>query len=68
MMVVNHQVCLHKVDFFLNNFCWSNFTAEEREPYLEQSRADKQRYEQESAAYRGAAAQQGPGDGSEGRL
>ncbi|KAG2616809.1 FACT complex subunit SSRP1-B-like isoform X4 [Panicum virgatum] len=47
---------------------WQKMTAEERQPYLEQSRADKERYEQESAAYRGAAAQQGPGDGSEGRL
>ncbi|PVH61852.1 hypothetical protein PAHAL_3G141500 [Panicum hallii] len=38
------------------------------QPYVEQSRADKQRYEQESAAYRGAGAQQGPGGGSGGRL
>ncbi|RLN29885.1 FACT complex subunit SSRP1-B-like [Panicum miliaceum] len=47
---------------------WQKMTAEERQPYVEQSRADKQRYEQESAAYHGAAAQPGPGDGSEGRL
>lgn len=29
-----------------------NFAAQERQPYVEQSRADKQRYEEESAAYR----------------
>ncbi|CAL4902629.1 unnamed protein product [Urochloa decumbens] len=44
---------------------WQKMTAEERQPYVEQSRVDKQRYEEESAAYRGAAAQRGPGDGSE---
>ncbi|RLM99672.1 FACT complex subunit SSRP1-B-like [Panicum miliaceum] len=47
---------------------WQKMTAEERQPYVAQSRADKQRYEQESAAYRGAGAQQGPGGGSGGRL
>ncbi|CAL4910045.1 unnamed protein product [Urochloa decumbens] len=44
---------------------WHKMTAEERQPYVEQSRVDKRRYEEESAAYRGAAAQRGPGDGSE---
>jgi hypothetical protein len=45
-----------------------NFTAEERQPYVEQSQVDKQRYAEESAAYRGAAAQQGSGAGSEWRF
>nr|CAB3460427.1 unnamed protein product [Digitaria exilis] len=36
---------------------WQKMTAEERQPYVEQSRAGKQRYEEESAAYRSAAAQ-----------
>ncbi|XP_004960866.1 FACT complex subunit SSRP1-B [Setaria italica] len=44
---------------------WQKMTADERQPYVEQSRVDKQRYEEEYAAYRGTAAQQGPGDGSE---
>ncbi|CAL5096759.1 unnamed protein product [Urochloa decumbens] len=43
---------------------WQKMTAEERQPYVEQSRVDKQRYEEESAAYHGAAAQRAPGDGS----
>jgi len=42
-----------------------NFTVEERQPYVEQSQVDKQRYAKESAAYRGAAAHQGSGAGSE---
>lgn len=37
------------------------FVAEERQPYIEQSQADKQRYAEESAAYRGASTQQGSG-------
>ncbi|AQK84464.1 FACT complex subunit SSRP1 [Zea mays] len=44
---------------------WQKMTAEERQPYVEQSQVDKQRYAEESAAYRGAAAQQGSGAGSE---
>ncbi|XP_066363409.1 FACT complex subunit SSRP1-B isoform X2 [Miscanthus floridulus] len=44
---------------------WQKMTAEERQPYVEQSQVDKQRYVEESAAYRGAAAQQGSGAGSE---
>jgi len=48
-----------------NHFHLSNFVAEERQPYVEQSQVDKQRYAEESAAYRGAAAQQGSGAGSE---
>ncbi|CAN6340845.1 unnamed protein product [Urochloa humidicola] len=36
---------------------WQKMTAEERQPYVEQSRVDKQRYEEESATYRGAALQ-----------
>lgn len=31
-------------------------TAEEKQPYVEQSQVDKKRYAEESAAYRGAAA------------
>jgi len=42
-----------------------DFAAEERQPYIEQSQVDKQRYAEESAAYRGATTQQGSGDGSE---
>ncbi|XP_062230943.1 FACT complex subunit SSRP1-B-like isoform X2 [Phragmites australis] len=42
---------------------WQKMTAEERQPYVEQSQVDKQRYAEESAAYRSAAAP-GSGDGS----
>ncbi|KAL6608323.1 hypothetical protein ACP70R_041386 [Stipagrostis hirtigluma subsp. patula] len=42
---------------------WQKMTAEERQPYMEQSKADKQRYAEESAAYRGGAP--GSGGGSE---
>lgn len=41
------------------------FAAEERQPYIEQSQVDKQRYAEESAAYRGASTQQGSGGGSD---
>ncbi|PVH61853.1 hypothetical protein PAHAL_3G141600 [Panicum hallii] len=44
---------------------WQKMSAEERQPYIEQSQVDKQRYAEESAAYRGATTQQGSGDGSE---
>ncbi|BAF16734.1 fACT complex subunit SSRP1-B [Oryza sativa Japonica Group] len=35
---------------------WQKMTAEEKQPYVEQSQVDKKRYAEESAAYRGAAA------------
>ncbi|XP_006655061.1 FACT complex subunit SSRP1-B [Oryza brachyantha] len=35
---------------------WQKMTAEEKQPYIEQSQVDKKRYAEESAAYRGAAA------------
>nr|CAB3464145.1 unnamed protein product [Digitaria exilis] len=44
---------------------WQKMTAEERQPFIEQSQVDKQRYAEESAAYRGANTQQASGDGSE---
>ncbi|CAN6336474.1 unnamed protein product [Urochloa humidicola] len=44
---------------------WQKMTAEEKQPYVEQSRVDKQRYEEESAAYRGVSAQHAPSNGSE---
>ncbi|KAL5229587.1 hypothetical protein ABZP36_028363 [Zizania latifolia] len=34
---------------------WQKMTAEEKQPYIEQSQVDKKRYAEESAAYRGAA-------------
>ncbi|TVT99205.1 hypothetical protein EJB05_33166 [Eragrostis curvula] len=43
---------------------WQKMTAEEKQPYVELSQVDKQRYAEESAAYRSAGAP-GPGDGSE---
>ncbi|GJN35854.1 hypothetical protein PR202_gb24666 [Eleusine coracana subsp. coracana] len=43
---------------------WQKMTAEEKQPYVEQSQADKQRYAEESAAYRSAGAP-GTGGGSE---
>ncbi|TKW25309.1 hypothetical protein SEVIR_3G110500v4 [Setaria viridis] len=44
---------------------WQKMSAEERQPYIEQSQVDKQRYAEESAAYRGASTQQGSGGGSD---
>ncbi|XP_006643849.1 FACT complex subunit SSRP1-A [Oryza brachyantha] len=35
---------------------WQKMTAEEKQPYIQQSQVDKKRYEKESAVYRGAAA------------
>ncbi|KAE8798659.1 FACT complex subunit SSRP1-B [Hordeum vulgare] len=35
---------------------WQKMSAEEKQPYLEQSQVDKKRYAEETAAYRGAGA------------
>uniref|UniRef100_A0A452Y5B4 HMG box domain-containing protein n=1 Tax=Aegilops tauschii subsp. strangulata TaxID=200361 RepID=A0A452Y5B4_AEGTS len=35
---------------------WQKMSAEEKQPYVEQSQVDKKRYAEESAAYRGAGA------------
>jgi structure-specific recognition protein 1 len=34
---------------------WQKMSAEEKQPYIQKSQADKKRYEKETAVYRGAA-------------